>query len=371
MGRHWTRRGVLFTGVAGYLLAQSRKLPVFPSDAKRYPDPSTEIDVFRLTSPSYNSILPAYYGRAIANNSSYMLLSCDRTGRPEVFRLDLKNAEMRQLTEMSGIDPPTVTLLPDNRAFCFVADRTVWMATFGLKERELYQLPDGWDRAEGMTVGPDGTHVTLIETSTAQPAASRLRMISLVNGAARTVLQAPAAMTIPQPRPYRAQVMYRDANSGVWLVNQDGQQNRQLKLAAGTAGPALWAPDGRTLLYLLTPEDPRQLRSLREFNPDTNTDKLVSKTSQFASFSANKDGSVFAGASANKGSPLVLLLLRATGDERALCEHRATDPAAVTPRFSPDSQRLYFQSDREGKSTIYSMHIEKLIEKTATDQLTK
>jgi oligogalacturonide lyase len=32
--------------------------------------------------------------------------------------------------------------------------------------------------------------------------------------------------------------------------------------------------------------------------------------------------------------------------------------------FSPDSQRVYFQSDRDGKRAIYCMHVEKLVEKT-------
>ena len=75
----------------------------------------------------------------------------------------------------------------------------------------------------------------------------------------------------------------------------------------------------------------------------------------------------FAGASRNAGSPTVLLMLRITRRERTLCEHRASNPGMVTPVFSPDSQRLYFQSDREGKSAIYSFHMEKLVEKTNAD----
>lgn len=359
----------LFTGLAtAAAAAEGHKLATFPSDAKRYPDPATEIDVYRLTSPSYSSNLPEYYSRAIANNGSYLLFTCDRTGSPQVFRIDLKSAETRQLTDVEELDGATVTLTPDNRAFCYCAGRSLWLATFGLKERELYRVPDGWDRAHGVTVGPDGTHATLIE---AQTGASRLRMVSLVTGAARTVLESPVGMTDPLPRPYRAQVLYRGADRGLWLVNQDGQQNRQLKLAMGQIAAALWASDGRTLLYLVFPEDHTQLHAIREHTPDTGTDKLIAKTSQFASFSANRDTSVFAGASENKASPNVLLLLRVTGNERTLCEHKATQPSAVCPIFSPDSQRLYFQSDREGKSALYSMHIEKLVEKTTADVVTK
>jgi oligogalacturonide lyase len=47
-----------------------------------------------------------------------------------------------------------------------------------------------------------------------------------------------------------------------------------------------------------------------------------------------------------------------------MCEHKASNAEAVAPLFSPDSQRICFQSDRHGKAAIYSMHVEKLVEKT-------
>src|ERR1035437_6897168 len=124
-----------------------------------------------------------------------------------------------------------------------------------------------------------------------------------------------------------------------------------------------WSGDGKTILYLNFPEDRTQLNNLREFTPDTGTDKLIGKTSQFVAFGANRDASVFVGASRNV-SLAVLLLLRAGHSERTMCEHKASDAAAVAPLFSPDSQRIYFQSDRHGKPAIYSMHVEKLVEKT-------
>jgi oligogalacturonide lyase len=50
-----------------------------------------------------------------------------------------------------------------------------------------------------------------------------------------------------------------------------------------------------------------------------------------------------------------------------LCEHRSSTPETVTPSFSPNSQRVYFQSDHDGKSAIYSVNVERLIEKTDDD----
>ena len=42
----------------------------FPSDAKRYADAATELEVYRLTAPSYASTLPAWYNRSITRNGS-------------------------------------------------------------------------------------------------------------------------------------------------------------------------------------------------------------------------------------------------------------------------------------------------------------
>jgi oligogalacturonide lyase len=343
------------------LRAEGRKGEVFPTDAERYPDPLTEIEVYRLTKPDYSSTLTAYYNRGIAHNSGWMLCGCDRTGAPQGFHLDLKSGEMKQMTQAEGVDTSSLTLLPDNRSFCYLAGRSLYISgVSNLKDRELYQAQEGWEFAGGMSVGPDGTHATLVER---RGDASRLRMVTVVQGIARTVIEAPFAMSAPIARPMRAQMLYRQGGEALWMVNADGTQNRKLKLAPGGIGTPNWSPDGKTILYLNFPDDHTQLNNLREFTPDTGTDKLIGKTSQFAAFGANRDASVFVGASRNT-SPAVLLLLRAGHSERTMAEHKASNAEAVAPLFSPDSQRIYFQSDRHGKPAIYSMHVEKLVEKT-------
>lgn len=362
----WTRRTFLASGLAAAgFAAEGRKGAMFPSEVHRYADPTTELDVYRLTDPSYTSVLPAWHNRAIARNSNWMVFACDRAGAPQVYRMDFKSGETRQLTEVEDLDTRSITLTPDNRSFCFFAGRSLYAAAVASqRERELYQVPEGWERCPGMSVGPDGTHATFAEK---HGESSRLRMVTLVQGAARTVVEAPFVLSDPIMRPMRAQVLYARGDEALWLVNTDGQQNRQLKLAPGKIASADWASDGRTVLYLNLPEDPKQLNAIRECVPDTNGDKLVAKTSQYAAFGANRDTSVFVGASRNKASPTVLLMLRVTRRELTLCEHKSSTPETTSPMFSPDSQRVYFQSDRDGKSAIYSMHVDKLVEKTDTD----
>jgi oligogalacturonide lyase len=193
----------------------------------------------------------------------------------------------------------------------------------------------------------------------------RLRLIHMANGSAETLAEGEEEMGDPNPRPRRASVLYRRGN-GLWLANYDGKQNYRLRLAEGATGPALWSPDGRSVYYLNYPEDAHKLHALREFVPDANEDKAVANTSQFVGIGRNADASVFAGASGSKASPYVLLLVRAVKRELTLCEHRASDPAMVSPVFSPNSQRVFFVSDRHGKPAIYSIAVEKLVEETET-----
>ena len=361
-----SRRSLLLSGLGtAHLPAQTFKATGIPPEWHRYADQTTELEVYRLTDPAHESRLPAYYNRPIARNSAWLLFSNDRGGSPQAFRMDLKNGEMRQWTHVEDLDPTSLTLLPDNRGFCYFAGRSLQVVALAtLRARELYQIPDDWERTPGMSVRPDGTHAIFGERNGSR---SRLRMVSLVQGVARTVLEAPSAITDPIARPTRAQILYRQGDQALWLVNSDGQQNRQLKLADGRVGPANWAPDGKTILYLNFPADSSQLNAIRECVPDANTDKLVAKTSQFVHFGFNRDTSVFVGASRNGGSPTVLIMLRITRRELTICEHRASHPEAVAPIFAPDSQRIYFQSDRDGKPAIYCVHVERLVEKTESE----
>jgi len=112
------------------------------------------------------------------------------------------------------------------------------------------------------------------------------------------------------------------------------------------------------------PEGEGKLNEMREVAPDTNTDVLLSKTSQFVRFAPNGDASVFLGASGSKAQPTLLLLLRTVRRELTICEHKCSDPRLANPTFAPNSQRIFFQTDRHGKMVIYSMAVDRLVDPT-------
>jgi oligogalacturonide lyase len=365
LGR-WTRRAFLVSSLASCAFSEERGKGVLsPSAEHQYPDPSTDFEVFRLTDPASSSWLPAYYGRFLSRHGGFMLYAGDRSGAPQAYRLDLSSGESRQLTDAARLDASSLGLLPDERSFCYFDGPGLHHTNLSnLRDRQVYQLPEDWERSPGSSLSDDGAFALLGES---RAGASRLRLLGLQKGAVRTVIEAPWILSHPQARPRRAQILYRQADQALWLVNSDGSQNRKLPLADGRIGPARWSPDGHTVLYLNFPDDPTQLHAIRECSPDQNTDKLVARTSQFAHFGCNANTSVFVGASQNRSAPYILLLLRITRREFTLCEHHSSDPATVAPTFSADSQQIFFQSDRDGKPAIYRVHVEKIVEKTESE----
>jgi oligogalacturonide lyase len=360
MGAVPTRRAFLVSGLAPWAFAE-QKGALVPSAWHRYSDPATEFEVLRLTDPAHSCWLPAYYNRALSRHGGFLLYASDDSGSAQACRMDLHSGESRRLTEATQLDASSIAMLPDERSVCYFDGPALHQMTFGnLRTRQVYDVADGWERCAGASVADDGT--ALLGES--REGASRLRIVGLQKGGTRTVAEAPWILSHPQARPKRAQILYRQADEALWLVNSDGTQNHKLALAGGRIGPARWSPDGRTVLYLNFPDDPTQLHAIRECSPDQNTDKLVARTSQFAHFGCNSNTSVFVGASQNRAAPYILILLRLTRRELSLCEHRASNPAMVAPIFSADSQQIFFESDREGKPAIYRIHVEKLVEET-------
>ena len=356
------RRWFLFSLPAAAAIAAeiNGKGRIFPSAVIRYPDPATEFTVARLTDPAHTSLLPAFYNRAIARRGNFLLYASDVAGRMEAFRFDLKNGQSRLLTDADDLDPASLTLIGEGTLCYLDGNRLFSTSISSLRTREIYRIPEGFERGAGCSVADDGQFAAIVEKKEAH---HRLQLINMTTGSATTLVEADEEIRDPIPRPRRASILYRRAG-GAWLVNHDSQQNYRLRLAGGDTGPAHWSPDGRTVLYLNYPAEPHMLNNIREFVPDTNEDKLVANTTQFVHFGMNADATVFVGASGSKASPHVLLLVRSVRREMTVAEHRAKYPLMVAPIFAPNSQRIFFSSDQHGKPAIYTMSVEKFVEET-------
>jgi oligogalacturonide lyase len=352
MDVRWTRRTFLASSLMAPAAAATRGQS-FPSERVRFADETTENEVFRLTGSDYGSYLPPSCVRSASSRNGFLVYASDRTGSLQAYRMDIRTGTSQLLTEAERLDPGAMTLSADQRSVVFFdGNQLKTAATNGARERTIAEV-DG-ERIGAVSTSEDGLHAAFLVR---RPRGIELTLAAVTRGGVRAVVQVPDDAVRPLLRPKRDSILYTTGD-GLWLASFDGKENRKLRVAAPVLD-AQWSPDGRSVLYLAPNE-------LREHTPDTNTDARLAKTSQFIGFGRNGDASVFVGASGSKASPLILLLLRVTGRELALCEHRAVKPADVNPVFSPSSQRIYFQSDRTGKSVIYSMVVDRLVEATET-----
>src|SRR5712691_6500033 len=125
-----SRRCLLFSIPAAAFAAESQKGRTFSSPARAYKDPSTDSVVFRLTDPTYTSMLPSHYARPVSRRGSFVLASSDAGGAMNVYRLDYKSGETRQLTDAANLEPLSVTLTADERNFCFLDGGRLFSTAF-------------------------------------------------------------------------------------------------------------------------------------------------------------------------------------------------------------------------------------------------
>lgn len=268
------------------------------------------------------------------------------------FRTDLHTGLAHQLAETSSLSTESLCLDPSGRFLYFIDEQKLKEAnTMSRKVRSVAEDVDAFG-----VVGRDRFVVV------------RKGRLQLANAGAPVLAEDVAAFCLVQP-----------GGEGCLFIRQISREEREFwyvpLLAAGDPQPRLlakgpiadpfWSPDRRSVLFLReVPRGETKTSEIREVYLEGGAEQRVAETSQFAAFAPNGDATVFVGASRSKAQPTILLLLRSVHRELTLCEHRSKHPALVSPVFSPDSRRVYFQTDREGKPALYSVNVESLVEPT-------
>jgi oligogalacturonide lyase len=326
-------------------------LPAGVGEFIRYSDPVTENTLVRLTSPASASLLPDPTNRFISLKGRFLVFSSDRNGQFNPFRADLRTGALSQIAETQSLRPDSLCLEGQDRWLRFIeGDRLVEMNLLGRKTRVLA------DGVSAFSQVREPSEFIVVRRK-------RLEYLSrsgpvLAEEVSDWCLAGPGGVACLFGRELSP------TESELWYVSlQANAANKPVKLASGNISNARWSPFGRSVLFLRNaPANGVVLSDIREVSLDSLTEAEVGRTSQFADFNCNDDASVFVGASRSKAQPNVMILLRSPWRELTLCEHRAHEPRAVTPVFSPDNRRIFFQSDRDGKSALYSINVEAIVE---------
>jgi oligogalacturonide lyase len=347
---------VIPAGLAGAAeLAQRNQLLPAAGEFVRFSDPATEAPVVRLTSPAYNNVLPASQNRFVFLKPRVLYCSSDRAGgRMAPFQVDLRTGAIRQVAESASLDATSLSVDAAGRSLYFLdggALREV-PVTGRLNGRRPDVLADG---VSTFGMGVSRSELFAIRSGRLERIAGSERVTLAEEASEPCVVRPGGRGCLFGRRTAEDQAEFWYASSG-----------KPLLVAKGRITNPYWSVDGESLLFLreVPYRDNIYLAELREVIPGETMERGVAQTSQFATFAANGNDSMFVGASKSRAQPNVVLLLRTPHRELTLCEHRASRPADVRPAFSPDSRRVYFQTDREGKLAIYSVNVETLVEPT-------
>ena len=347
--------GLLSGSLMGAVKPREQKDRGLPAAGEfvRFADPTTETTVVRLTTPSYSSVLPSPRNRFVSLKPRFLLCSSDRGGVMAPFQVDLRTGAVKQIANAAKLDASSPCLDGASHAAYFLDGTTLQEVALGGR-RNTSEIAEN---VSAFSIGKSRSELFVISAGRLQQVAGRDAAV-LADGT-----EAPCVA-----RPGGGGCLFgRTGSRGepeYWYADV-ARPGKPVLVARGLISNPFWSASGETVLFLRqTPVNNALVSEVHEVNPVDGTERLMSRTSQFAAFSPNGNDSVFVGASSSRAQPNVILLLSSIHREMTLCEHRSSRPADVRPTFSPDSRRVYFQSDREGKPALYSVNVESLIEPT-------
>lgn len=396
--RLWTRRGVLGAGLltAGSS-ASARQGSRFEASEVELTDELTGRTLSRLTDPKTLFHFPHYHHRFMSASGRSLIFAGEPDGTRQLFYYDLRRFRATQLTAGSRVYSHSATVDAEERQMYFLQDDALKRSSLkGRGQHTVFRHPGGWRFTGHMSVSSDDRTAVVVEMREddfrndpteqfAQRPQCRLRLIDLLTGADRVLTTDRAWITHPQLRPGRRELSYRhegpadQVENRLYWTNIDRHEPVPVRLEnGGRIEREYWTPSGAELRFVHYPGRDLRGSTIRAIVPETGEQRRIARCSAFGWAQENRDGTAFVGASRRPSGPNIYVLFPQLDREITLCEHGASGkpyPIAGSDEldhecghpetvFSPDSQWIYFTSDRDGKPALYRMQVEDLVEPT-------
>lgn len=359
-------------------------------------DPYTKVEYLQLTDGKGNTIHPYFTQPLFSSDGETLLVSSDRNGTWQLYRLDIPDRTLTQLTDDDQVDPHAPCL--DGRRMIAYYWSGRFLKSVDLETLEtsvIYIVPKGY-LPTILSITPDGRYLAFafyeeLEMGSFKGKAQHWsteymfrRPRSLV---VRVDLKKEEAIPAWGESAWVTQVNISPVDPDVilfchegpwhlvqrmWIVRVDTHEVwpllRQKKFIE-CAGHEFFANDGRVVVQYGRRSSPSSRDWVRYdvfINPDgTNLKKYRYPYLAPTHIKTNSDCSMAVGdkcypdASFKEGSSYIGLI-RYLKDEslelRPLCRHDTswlTQRSHPHPIFTPDDKHVIFSSDREGRCNVY------------------
>jgi oligogalacturonide lyase len=308
---------------------------------------------------------------------------------------------MTQLTEGPAVHTYSATLdRKDKRVFFLQGNELKRVSAKGGSPRRLYVAESGWRMTGHLAVSDSMRYAAVVqmreedwvdgfEEQFAKRPRCRIQLVDLRTGHGRLLVGQNQWLAHPQFRPGTNDVLYChegpwDKVDRLWLMRAGAPGPRNIRPRQGEEklGHEYWSDSGEEVCYVHYPDATGRGATVRCVNVNSGEERTVSRCSHFGWLSANGDNSTVVGASRSLAGPNIYVLFTRLRREITICEHASsgkpypiagtnqTDPWASAPEpvFSPDSQWIYFVSDREGLPAVYRVAVPDLVKVTERER---
>lgn len=380
---------------------------LFKEPLHAFADPVTGRRVVRLTDPATHCHHCYFYHFPFTPDSRRLVYVSNRTGRRNLFLLDLGSGESRQLTDACRLADFHFQVSADGRSLIYAEEnqlRRLDLET--LTETTLYVQTHPWNRRSVYPGFSDDLSKALlcqIHADDIVPSGNsgwesfprqfearprcRLVLVDLNTGRETVVLEERLWLGHPQIRPrdhgtlmYCHEGPWHRVDCRMWLIQADGTRKRPVGYwepypgagAGVRVGHEFFTPDGRHIAFAYFPAQHGSQGSLRMRAVDTLEEIDYGPYSNYNHFMSSPDGQRLVGDECGPGSRELIWVFRLdTRTEAPLCRHGSscrprvnqdtggfsTQDAHPHPLFAPDGRTVIFSSDMDtgpdGNCAVY------------------
>ena len=279
-----------------------------------------------------------------SNASDYVMFVSNRTGSTELFLLELRSAQVSQLTD-SGRGKITPTTAPNAR-----------VAAFASREGSSYelftaQLSSTWRTRRPVLAAVNRLTINTLEETNPTLTADGSQIAFSVNGRIeimnfdgkerRELVGANnysnVAPAISPDGKFVAFLSNRTGANEVWLVNTETREQRQLTKDSGTTGGINWSSDSQRIVFTTTATTSK-LTGIALAEVATGAFQVLTEAGD-GEAAISPDGTRIIFTSNRSGDPELYLLTLATKAVQRLTNNPGPDGSAVFISAPADSLR--------------------------------